>query len=55
MKLLNFNTAWAKPGTAVGKRVARIPAKADADLMCLTEAFPDLLSGTGHTITCDDR
>ncbi|MDP3849818.1 MAG: hypothetical protein Q8Q59_04885 [Luteolibacter sp.] len=55
MKLLNFNTAWAKPGSAIGKRVGRILAKADADLICLTEAFPALVSGSGHTITCDDR
>ncbi|MES2922296.1 MAG: endonuclease/exonuclease/phosphatase family protein [Verrucomicrobiota bacterium] len=55
MKLLNFNTAWAKPGTAVGKRVGQILVNADADLICLTEAFPELIAGTGHTITCDDR
>lgn len=55
MKLLNFNTAWAKPGGAVGERVARILTEADADLICLTEAFPDLVAGTGHAITCDDR
>lgn len=55
MKLLNFNTAWAKPGTAVGRRVGQILTKVAADLMCLTEAFPNLVSGAGHTISCDDR
>ncbi len=45
-----WNTEWAQPGSAKGRRVAAELAKPDCDILCLTEAYAEVLPGGGHVI-----
>lgn len=49
LTLLNWNIDWQSSGSRKGRAIAEIVAGADADLICLTEAFASSL--TGHVIT----
>lgn len=55
MKILNWNTQADKlrPGTVKFERVRQLIAGHDADIICLTEAFPELTPEGGHKETSD--
>ncbi len=54
MKLLNWNTEWAVPGSKRGDRVAKVIERAGAELICLTEAYPGMMPEQGFTIAATD-
>ncbi|MDF1738636.1 MAG: endonuclease/exonuclease/phosphatase family protein [Verrucomicrobiales bacterium] len=55
MKVINWNTEWAKPGSTRGHRVAAQIAAHRPDIACLTEAYPRMASEGGHEITSSDE
>lgn len=54
MRILNWNTEWAKPGTGRADRVAARIAEHSPDIACLTEAYPGILREEGHTLFSTD-
>ncbi len=55
MRILNWNTQADKltPGSERFKRVQDHIAEFDADIICLTEAYAELMPGDGQTITSE--
>lgn len=55
MKVLNWNAEANKLylRTAKFERSRELVARHDADVICLTEAFPDLMPDEGETVTSD--
>ena len=53
MKILNWNTQADRlsVGTAKFERLCQLVIDHDADVICLTEAFPELLPDGGETVT----
>ena len=53
MKILNWNTQADRlsVGTAKFERLCQLVIDHDADVICLTEAFPELLPDEGETVT----
>lgn len=49
LTVLLWNLAWRRTGTPAGDAARSILAASDADLICLTEASPDLLP-LGHVV-----
>ncbi len=54
MKVLNWNTEWAVPGSKRGDRVASVIEQAAARLICLTEAYPAMMPHEDFTIAATD-
>ena len=54
MKIVLWNTEWAKPHTPRGQIIRREILAADADLICLTEAVPGMLPEGGYMIQPGD-
>ena len=54
MRVLNWNTEWAKPGSRRGDRVASRIAEHSPEVACLTEAYPEILMEEGHTLLSTD-
>ena len=50
MKVLTWNLEWAHPGSKREEVIRKVLAAADADIICLTEAFPATLPTQGHVI-----
>lgn len=57
MKVVNWNLEWARPGCPRGREIARRISEIAPDLVCLTEAFADIMTdgfvvtaGTGNAV-----
>lgn len=50
MKIVNWNVEWATPRSARGRAIQAELAAANADLICFTEATPDLLPAGGEVL-----
>lgn len=50
MKVLTWNLEWARPGSVRERIISEMIANADADLICLTEAYRSTLPPHGHVI-----
>lgn len=50
LTVLLWNVMWRRRGNGAGDRVAELIGQANADLICLTEAFVDLLPSGGHVL-----
>lgn len=55
MRILNWNTEWAKPGSQRGSRVASRIAEHSPEIACLTEAYPGIFREEGHTLLSTDE
>jgi len=55
VRVLNWNTEWAKPGSTRGDRVTDQIATHQPDVACLTEAYPDIVPENGHVVTSSDE
>lgn len=55
MRILNWNTEFVSPRARTGKfeRIRALIASYDADVICLTEAYPELMPDGGQTITSE--
>ncbi|WGD31972.1 endonuclease/exonuclease/phosphatase family protein [Ancylobacter sp. WKF20] len=53
LSILLWNVMWRHRGNPAGDRVAALIHEADADLICLTEGFIDLLPAGGDVLTSD--
>ncbi len=54
MRVLNWNTEWAKPGSRRCNRVATRIAEHNPEVACLTEAYPGILMEEGHILLSTD-
>lgn len=48
--IINWNVAWARPGTPRGKELLRRIFELEPDVICLTEGYTDFLPPSGHLI-----
>lgn len=48
-----WNLEWASIDTVRGRRIRSMLDDVDADILCLTETFPDMLPGDGRTVLAD--
>lgn len=53
VKLVNWNVEWARPDTRRGWWIQRKLELLDADIICLTEGYTDLLPGGGEIIIAE--
>ena len=55
MKILNWNTEWLSPRSQHGRfdKATALIASHDPDVICLTEARPELMPSGGETITSE--
>ncbi len=54
MRLVLWNTEWAKPGTLRGDIIRREILASQADVICLTEAVPETLPEHGYALLPGD-
>ena len=52
MKIFNWNTEFVSPRARAGKfqKLSQLIASQEADIVCLTEAYPDAMPADGETI-----
>ena len=50
MKIATWNLEWARPGSTRERIIRESLLATDADVICLTEAYPETVSGQGHVI-----
>ncbi|MBS9478576.1 endonuclease/exonuclease/phosphatase family protein [Ancylobacter radicis] len=53
LSILLWNVMWRHRGNPAGDRVAALIHEAEADLICLTEGYVDLLPAGGDVLTSD--
>ena len=53
MKCLTWNIEWATESSLRGKRINKLVAEADPDVLCLTEATLAMVPANGYVIESD--
>lgn len=53
LRVLVWNTEWARAHTPRGAEIKRVLEAADPDVVCVTEGAAELLPGNGHVIDSD--